>query len=575
MPFLRRALACCLWAAPFFFSTAQWNFQGDTTVTWQQAVQRFSTMDSLYTGAKLLQIGKDDNGSPIHLFVLSDGSGFTPDSIRAAGKNILWITNGIHPGEPDGTDASLLLAQALLDNDQLMGLLVNTAVCIVPIYNVSGALDRGSHSRANQNGPREYGFRGNATYRDLNRDFMKMDTWNARSLNQALAQWDPDVYFETHVSDGADHQYTMALLPTQKDRLAPPLRAYMQQVLVPGQYAWMENHDVAMCPYFETNGKAPEHGLSGFYDSPRYSTGYNALFNRAAVVSESHVLKPCADRVNATLQLMLGTLAAMDQHPATLREARAAAKAWTANSTAFGLNWKLDSADVQLLPWKGYRAVTETSRVTGLPRLRYDHAAPTDTLVPWRDRYVPSIAIEKPKAYLVPRAWHAVLERLAISGVPMRVLQRDTLLHVEQDSIASFTTVAMPYEGHYLHRNITTVQRTMLHEAQAGDVLVPMGHATDRYAVEALESRAEDGFFAWNFFDALLQQKEWFDDYVFEDTAERMLAQNPGLAAAFKAKREADPAFAADAWAQLLWLYRRSPWMEPRFRKHPVLRVVD
>lgn len=529
----------------------------------------------MYTGAKLLQIGKDDNGLPIHLFVLSDGSGSTPDSIRAAGKNILWVTNGIHPGEPDGIDASLLLAHALLDSDQLMGLLVNTAVCIVPIYNVSGALDRGSHSRANQNGPREYGFRGNATYRDLNRDFMKMDTWNARSLNQALAQWDPDVYFETHVSDGADHQYIMALLPTQKDRLPPPLREYMQQVLIPGQYAWMEDHGMAMCPYFETNGRTPEHGLSGFYDSPRYSTGYNALFNRVAVVSESHVLKPYADRVNATLQLMLGTMAAMDRQPAALREARASANNWTATSTSFGLNWKLDSADVQLLPWKGYRAITEISPVTGLPRLRYDHAAPTDTLVPWRDRYTPSTIIEKPNGYLVPKAWHAVIERLEIAGVPMHVLEQDTLLRVEQDSIASFTTVAMPFEGHYMHRGISTERRIVPHMANAGDVLVPMGHATDRYAVEALECRAEDGFFAWNFFDAVLQQKEWFDDYVFEDTAGHMLANNAALAAEYRAKRAAEPAFAADAWAQLLWLYRRSPWMEPRFRKHPVLRVVD
>src|SRR5690606_23648524 len=115
-------------------------------------------------------------------------------------------------GEPDGIDASLMLAQTLLDSDQLMGLLVNTAVCIVPVYNVSGALNRGSYSRANQNGPLEYGFRGNARNLDLNRDFMKMDSENARSLVSALSRWDPDVYFETHVSDGADHQYIMALL---------------------------------------------------------------------------------------------------------------------------------------------------------------------------------------------------------------------------------------------------------------------------------------------------------------------------------------------------------------------------
>ena len=175
-------------------------------------------------GASLRVIGHDDDGSPIHLFVLDDGSGASPDSIRAAGKNILWITNGIHPGEPDGIDASLLLAQALLDSDQYMGLLSHTAVCIVPVYNVSGAKVRNSTSRVNQMGPVEYGFRGNARNLNLNRDFIKADARNTRTLVSALNTWDPDVYFETHVSNGADHRYVMELLVTHPDKLDTNLR---------------------------------------------------------------------------------------------------------------------------------------------------------------------------------------------------------------------------------------------------------------------------------------------------------------------------------------------------------------
>lgn len=556
-------------------ATAQWIFEGDTSATWQQAIARFQAMDSLYSGAKLTVIGRDDGGEPLHLFILSDGSGFTPDSIRASGKNILWITNAIHPGEPDGIDASLLLAQALLDDDRLMGLLANTAVCIVPVYNVSGALQRGSHSRVNQNGPVEYGFRGNARNLDLNRDFMKMDSENARSLNAALANWDPDIYFEPHVSDGADHQYIMALLTTQKDKLAAPLAKFMAQVLVPAQYEWMGDKDMLMCPYFELMGNTPEDGLRGFYDSPRYSSGYNALFNRIGIISETHVLKPYADRVNATFQLLLATLAAMDQHPQELREARAQAKESTRKATAFGMNWTLDTAQVERIPWKGYEARTETSAVTGLPRIRYDHSAPTGTMVNWLDTYRPSFTATKPKAYLVPQQWHGAIERLKISGVPLEVLGKDSLLTVEQDSIGAFTTVPMAYEGHYLHRQVLTERHRKTWAARAGDVLVPMGHATDRYAMEALECRAEDGFFAWNFFDAVLQQKEWYEDYVFEDIAAQLLKRDPALKQAFEARRQADAAFAKDADAQLTWIYRRSPWMEPGYRKHPVLRVVE
>lgn len=556
-------------------SEAQWSFTGDTSATWEQAIERFAHMDSLYEGAKLTVIGKDDDGHPIHLFILSDGSGFTPDSIRAAGKNILWITNSIHPGEPDGTDASLLLAQALLDSDQLMGLLVHTAVCIVPVYNVSGALNRGRYSRVNQAGPLEYGFRGNAKNLDLNRDFMKMDSENALSLEAALTAWDPDIYFEPHVSDGADHQYIMALLSTQKDKLSPPLSEFMTKVLQPGQYDWMNKKGMLMCPYFETTGKIPEEGLHGFYDSPRYSSGYNALFDRIGIISESHMLKPFQDRVNATLQLLLGTLAVMDQHPGELKKARSAAKEHTRATNAFGLNWRLDASAVSSIPWKGYAAKTDTSLVTGFPRIRYDHNEPTDTVVPWRDTYRPSFTAPKPKAYLVPQQWKAVVDRLKVNGVEMNVLPNDTLLQVEQDSIGDFTTVPMAYEGHYLHREISTTRHRMGMMAHAGDLLVQMGRSTDRYVMEALECRAEDGFFAWNFFDGVLQQKEWYDDYVFEDIAARLLAHDVELKQTFEAKRAADPAFAKDADAQLTWIYRRSPWMEPTWRKYPVLRVVE
>ena len=55
----------------------------------------------------------------------------------------------------------------------------NTLIAAIPVYSVGGMLNRNSHSRANQNGPEEYGFRGNAGNYDLNRDFIKSDTKNS------------------------------------------------------------------------------------------------------------------------------------------------------------------------------------------------------------------------------------------------------------------------------------------------------------------------------------------------------------------------------------------------------------
>ena len=529
----------------------------------------------MHSGAALFEIGEDDDGSPIHVFIISDGSGSTPDSIRASGKNILWITNGIHPGEPDGVDASLLLAQALLESDQLMGLVTHTAVCIVPMYNVSGAKRRGGFSRANQDGPVEYGFRGNARNLDLNRDFIKTDSRNMWTMAEALNIMDPDVYFETHVSDGADHQYLMELLTTQKDKLDGGLSAFMTGMMMPRLYEWMNSKNMLMCPYFETEGDTPEEGLVGFYDSPRYSTGYNALFDRIGILAESHMLKPYADRVNATFQLMLATLAAMNEHPEELRKARTAAKKHTASMDEIGLNWVLDTTHVEPLPWKGWAAEHTTSELTGLPRIRYDHTRPTDTKVPWRDHYAPSLIKRKPLGYIIPQAWAAaIVQRLEINGVKVEHLDRERSFTVEVDSIAEFKTGQQPYEGHHLNRDIRCSSQRGEHSAVAGDYLVRTGQVTDRLIMETLEPEGEDSYFAWGFFDSVLQQKEWFSDYVFEDIAAELLRKDPALKSALEAKRIADPAFAKDAWAQLYFVYQRSPYFEPSFRKYPVLRVV-
>ena len=555
--------------------SAQWRFEGDTTATWEQAIARYKELDRMHSGAKLFEIGNDDDGSPIHLFVISDGSGFTADSIRAAGKNILWITNAIHPGEPDGVDASMLLAQALLESDQLMGLTVKTAICIVPVYNVSGAKQRSSTSRANQNGPNEYGFRANARNLDLNRDFIKTDSRNARTLIGAMNVWDPDIYFETHVSNGVDHQYVMELMTTHPDKLDTALTGFMEKIMIPRQYEWMASRKIKMCPYFETVAQTPEEGLTSFVDGPRYSTGYAALRGRIGILSESHMLKPYADRVNATFQLMLGTLACMNEHPGELRLAREQARTSAKEYLHYATNWSIDTSEVVSHVWSGYAVDTVKSNVTGLPRLHYDHQRPTEGKVPWMNVGTAALHIERPKAYLIPHAWREVIDRLTLDVVPLEILKAERRMIGEVQFIQDYIDVAKPYEGHYLHRNITTTSERDTVMGRAGDVLVPMGNATDALVMEILEPRCADSFFAWGFFDSILQQKEWFSDYVFEDIAAELLAIDPALKAELEAKRTADPVFAKDAWAQLYFVYQRSAWFEPSYRRYPVVRVMD
>ena len=106
-----------------------------------------------------------------------------------------------------------------------------------------------------------------------------------------------------------------------------------------------------------------------------------------------------------------------------------------------------------------------------------------------------------------------------------------------------------------------------------GDLIIPTAQQGIRYLLETLEPQAPDSFFNWNFFDAILQQKEGFSPYVFEEIAEKLLTENPELKATFEQKKLAEPAFAANWYAQLNWLHKKSPHYEASHLQYPVYRI--
>ena len=137
-----------------------YKYQNNLSFSYSETIENYKMLDSLYANAKLVEIGKSDIGKPLHLFVVSADADFSPESLHNRGKAVLLVNNGIHPGEPCGIDASLRFAEDLLSKENK--LLKNTVVCIIPFYNIGGGLNRSCCSRAMQNGPQEYGFRGNA-----------------------------------------------------------------------------------------------------------------------------------------------------------------------------------------------------------------------------------------------------------------------------------------------------------------------------------------------------------------------------------------------------------------------------
>jgi hypothetical protein len=546
---------------------------GAETDTYPEVIAWYKNMDKLSPLVHMKEMGETDAGYPLHLVTVSaDGSG-DPKQWHKEKKVVLLINNGIHPGEPDGIDATMLLLRDITDKKVVLP--ANVALAIIPVYNIGGALNRNAHTRVNQDGPKEYGFRGNSQNLDLNRDFTKNDSKEARSFAQIFHYLDPDIFIDNHVSDGADYQHTMTLITTQYDKLGPSLGTYLKNILEPVIYSGMAEKGWEMIPYMDFESLDIDKGAIMFNESPRYSTGYAALFNTMGFMPETHMLKPYKERVRSTYDLMITFIEEAARHADGIISERAKAKQLTASQTLFPLSWKSDSAKSTAITFKGYEQKFSTSQATGLQKMAYDRNKPFTAKMKFFNTYLPKDIIQKPKAYIIPQGWYEVITRLKVNGVKTEQMKADTVLDVTRYRIESYKSLATAYEKHHKNYAIkTTSHREQVHFLK-GDHIVYLNQPSNRYIIEMLEPTGDDGFFSWNFFDGILQQKEGYSDYRWEDLAAEVLQNDPELKNKVEAKKAEDPKFAASATAILDFIYKNSKYYEKAHMNYPVYRLEN
>ncbi|MGY4383453.1 hypothetical protein ACVWYN_000472 [Pedobacter sp. UYP24] len=541
------------------------------TATYNQAIKHYEALAKTYPQARLLTYGTTDFGQPLHLLVLSKDKIFSPAEIKKLNKRVLLINNGIHPGEPEGIDASMMLARDLLKANLIPK---DVVICIVPVYNIDGSFNRTGTSRANQNGPLAYGFRGNSKNYDLNRDFIKSDSKNSLAFQEIFNTWQPEVFVDTHTSNGADYQYTMTLIPTHKDKLNPILSAYMTGEMIPALYTEMKKVGYEMTPYVNSVEETPDAGITGFLESPRYSTGYTTLHNTIGFMPETHMLKTYDKRVDATYKLLQIYIDLVARDAKLIGENKVKADASVAEQKDFPVEWKLDEKTFDLFDFKGFAAKQKPSEVSGQDRLYYDRNAPYTKPIKYWNNFIATTVVSKPVAYIIPQGWTKVIELLKLNRVKVTPLHSDKKLDVELYYIDDYKTGAKPFEGHYLHSAVKLKSVQQFLQFYAGDYVVYVNQPANRYIVETLEPQAMDSFFNWNFFDSILSMKEHFSAYVFEDTAAELLKKDPELRKRLEEEKLKNKELAQSAAAQLDFVYKNSDYFEKTYNRYPIARLL-
>ncbi|WP_310555531.1 M14 family metallopeptidase [Flavobacterium sp.] len=545
---------------------------GNQSANYQETIDYYKILDTDFQTIKMEQMGLTDSGESLHIVTFNADKTFDFKAIQK-NKAIILINNGIHAGEPDGIDATMQLFR-----DLALGKIKipkNTIIVTIPIYNIGGALNRNSTSRTNQNGPEEYGFRGNGRNFDLNRDFIKSDTKNTKSFVEIFHKLNPEVFIDNHVSNGADYQYVLTYIQTQHNKLGKELGDFLQHKMTPAIVTDLKSKKVETTPYVNIWDGSPDEGFAQFFESPRYTTGYTSLFNTIGYVVETHMLKDYAKRVQTTYDFMVSTIKYVDQNVSELKFARTKNANQYNPNEKYPIKWELDSTQVTKMNFIGFQSGYKKSDVTSGQRLFYDQTKPFNKEINFYPAYKSVHEVVIPIAYLIPKSQWEVIDLLKNNNCNYSVLKKDTLIEVESYRIIDYKTATSAYEGHYNHRNTKVSKSIQKIKFFKGDFLFSTSQPAIKYLLETLEPEAIDSFFNWNFFDTILQQKEGYSDYVFEDLAAKYLNENPEIKTKFQEKKISDKAFAENPSVQLDWVYKNSPYYEKAHLHYPVYRILE
>ncbi len=531
-------------------------------------------LDAASDAITLTDLGTSPGGRDLMLIIANADGITTPAAARAAGKRVLLVQGGIHAGEIEGKDAGLAVLRDLTVRDRHRGLIDDTVLLFVPIFNVDGHERMSPYNRINQNGPAEMGWRGTGQNLNLNRDHVKADAPEMQAWLRLWQAWRPDLLVDIHTTNGADYQYQLTWYLEEWGNQHPAVRAWQQAALVDRVFPAVARQGWSVGPYINlVDHRDITKGLVNFGSGPRFSSGYAALWQRPAILVETHMLKPYAERVAVTEALLIELLREFDRRGGAL--ARALARADRAPLAAPGKDLPIlfkPTDQAESFGLAGVAFSRSASLISGDVWTRYDPATRKTYEVPFYRDMIVAKSARLPAAYAIAPGWVDAIERVAAHG--LRSFRVDAGVDVSARGwrIDDATWATRPFEGRIGLTAFTAADVDETIALDPGTVIVPLDQAGAAVAAHLLEPDAPDSLLRWGFFNAAFEQKEYADARKAEQLARDMLAADPGLQAEFD-RALADPAFAGNPQARLNWFYLRSRWADPRMNRLPVWRL--
>jgi hypothetical protein len=527
---------------------------------------------------RVTDFGRSAQGRPLPLVIVSGDGAFTPEAAAATGKPVLLIQSCIHAGEVDGKAATLMVLR-----DIALGrrpeLAKGAITLFAPIYNADGHEHVSIYNRSNQNGPVDgMGYRATANGINLNRDFMRLVSPEAKALAKLVATWNPHLHVDNHVTNGSDHAWVLTWLVAEAPQLAAPVDAWVGAHL-PKVMRSIEADGHPNGPYVNHISRSdPTAGMIWDVAQPRYSSGYFPLRNRVSILIEMHAHKPFRDRVLANRAFIDELMAETGRSGAALVQAVQKAEAATVamggtetEPSNIVVRWEV-AGEGEKITWPAYGWSIENSMVTGSKRVEYHPGEVRDVELEWRHLLVAEKTLSRPRGYLVFAGWPQIEELVSGHGLRAFRLSEDAELEVETTRLSNPQLASSPYQGVAMVEDFEVSRQLEKRSIPAGSLWIPADQPSFEVAVQLFEAEAPDSVVRWGVVSSLFERKIYIGLDRLEELAREMLADD-SIRREWETALE-DPEFADNGTARYLWWYRRTPYWDETVGLLPVVRVM-
>lgn len=556
------------------------HFEGSNFLSsppYDETIKYFDQFCALTKCVKKITIGYSAQDREIVCYVVAKDGCFTPNIAVKKNKAIVLIQNGIHPGEIEGKDASMLLLRDILITKQKFYLLDNLVLLVIPIFNVDGHENASPFNRPNQNGPTQQGWRTTAHNLNLNRDYIKADSREMRAFLRFFSHWLPDFIIDNHATNGADYQYHVTYQFEKHCNIYAAQSKWMKEKFIPFVIQKVEEENFLTAPYIDLIQGNIREGINDSPSLPRYSTGYAALQNRPALLVETHSLKPFKNRVYSTLAMNFHSLEFINAHHKDLIKMNRIADERSIKKYLFGkssLPVEFSSGKkFDVMNFNGFKSYEEFSSITDSMILKYSEE-PEEFEMPIFNDIKISRKIKLPFAYYVPSEFKDINRILKLHGIKIKTLTEDKPATIHKYVFHNVEFSSFPYEGRFLVEFETELcaENILLRK---NSFVVPCAQRTIRVIANLLEPDAPDSLAKWGFFNAFFERKEYAENYLFDSIAKNILNEDDSLRERFEMMIEADEEFRNSPELRMDFIYRNSPYFDKREKVYPIFRIEE